>query len=172
MKLIQAMKRIKDQLEKANDLRSKVSKFCADLSYETPTYGANQREQVSAWIDAHHDIVKDVERLRVAVQRTNMATDVSIDIDGHTVTKSLAAWIHRRRDLAKLEQTMWGQLGDRGLKESRVASTTGGPALEVTIRRYFDPPSRDAKQELYRSEPSLIDGHLEIVNATTDLIEA
>ena len=38
---------------------------------------------------------------------------------------------------------------------------------EVKIVRYFDPVERDRMIALYRSEPSLIDGTLEIVNATT-----
>jgi hypothetical protein len=170
MKIIQAMKSIKDLTVKCTDLRAKVGKYCADLNIETPTY-PDTKAQVSEWIQAHGDILKEILRLRVAIQRTNLATEVTIVIDGTSVTKSISGWIHRRRDLATLEMNMWTQLSDRGLKEQNVQTTQGGPITEVRIRRHFDPVERDRRHELYRSEPALIDGVLEVTNAVTDLIE-
>lgn len=171
MKLIQAMKKLKDLNGKAEDLRSKVAQYCADLTMETPTY-ADQKGKVSEWIQAHSDVLKEILRLRVAIQRTNLATAVPIEIGGKVITKTIAEWVHRRRDLAKLEMDIWSKLGDRGLKEQNVQTTPGGPVTEIRIRRYFDPQERDRAKELYRTEPSVIDGTLEVVNATTDLIEA
>jgi hypothetical protein len=170
MKIIEGMKQIKDLSIKASDLRDKVGKFCADLSIETPTY-PDGKAQIAEWIQAHHDILKEILRLRVAIQKTNIATDVAILIDGQTVTKPIAAWIHRRRDLATLDMNMWQKLSDRGLKEQNLQTAQGGTVTEVRIRRYFDPVERDKKHELYRSEPALIDGTLEVTNAVTDLIE-
>lgn len=170
MKIIQAMKKLKDLALKAQDLREKVAKHAADLSIETPTY-ADQKTQVAQWIQAHGDILKEILRLRIAVQRTNLATDVVIELDGKQVTKSIAEWVHRRRDLSKTEMEMWQKLTDRGLKEQNVQTTQGGPITELRVRRYFDPAERDEKISLYRSEASVIDGTLEVVNATTDLIE-
>lgn len=172
MKLIEAMKKLKDLGIKADDLRKKVSQHCAALSFETPVYGEKQRETVMGWIQSHTDIMQEIARLRVAIQKTNIATLVDIDLGGKKVTKSIAEWIHRRRDLAKLDLDMWSKLTDRGLKEgSLAASQAGGTATEVKIVRYFDPGERDAKMELYRSEPMVIDATLEVVNAVTDLIE-
>lgn len=170
MKLIQAMKKLKDLKAKADDLKDKVSKHCADLSIETPVY-TDQKRQIAEWIQAHRDVVKEILRLRVAVQRTNLMTKVPIELDGKHVTKSIAEWIHRRRDLAQLEMGMWSALGDRGLREQNVQTSPGGPVTEVRIRRYFDPAERDTAVSALRSEPSTIDGTLEIVNATTDLIK-
>jgi hypothetical protein len=171
MKLIQAMKKLKDLNAKAEDLRLKVQKNHADLSIETPVYPDTKR-QVAEWIQAHSDVLKEILRLRVAIQRTNLATEVSIELDGKQVSKSIAEWIHRRRDLAKLDMTMWQTLNDRGLKEQNVQTLPGGPVTEVRIRRHYEPVERDQKMELYRTEPSVIDANLEVVNATTDLIEA
>jgi len=170
MKIIEGMKKIKNLTEKAADLRGKISTFCADLTMETPTY-PDQRKQVSEWLQAHGDVLKEILKLRVAIQRTNLATPVTIELDGKQVTKPIAEWIHRRRDLAKLELDAWIKLGDRGLKEQNIQTSPGGVVTEVRIRRYFDPLERDQKQGLYRSEPSTVDAALEIVNATTELME-
>lgn len=168
MKIIEAMKQIKDLQRKAEDLRKKVSLNCAGLSYETPTYGQEQRATVDGWLQAHRDIVQEILRLRSAIQRTNIATPVTISLGGKSVTKSIAEWVHRRRDLAALDASMFAQLGDRGLKEQRGKDTQGND-VEVKIIRYFDPKTRDALLEEFRSEPTLIDSTLEVVNAVTEV---
>lgn len=168
MKLIEAMKKIKELTAKANDLQSKVAANCSNLDIETPVY-ADPRSQVAEWIQAHGDILKEILKLRVGIQRTNLATSVTIELNGQQVTKPIAEWIHRRRDLANTELMIWQKLGDRGLKEGSINSTVGGEPRLVKIVRHFDPKQRDAKLDEYRSEPSRVDAVLEITNAVTDV---
>ena len=171
MKIIEAMKQIKDLQVKKDDLVQKVQKHCADLDYETPVY-PEQKDQVQKWIQAHSDILKEILNLRFQIQRTNIATTVPIELGGAKVTKSIAEWIHRRRDLANHEMTIWMSLTDRNLKEGLLPSSNPQEQRrEVKIRRYYDPVQRDKSIDLYRSEPGIIDRTLEVVNATTDLIE-
>lgn len=171
MKLIEAMKLIKELQIKREDLVAKVKQHCADLDFETPLY-TDPKRQVSEWIQSHSDVCKEILRLRTAIQKTNISTKVKIEIGGKSVEKSIAEWIHRRRDLAGFELAMWSALGDRSLREGAMPSSQpGGQPREVKIRRYFDPVERDGKIELYRSEPSIIDRTLEVTNATTDLEE-
>lgn len=170
MKLIQAMKQLKELMVKAEDLREKVGKFCADLNIETPMY-QNQRETVDGWIQAHADVLKRIGELRLAIARTNLATLVTIELDSKQVTKPITGWIARRKDLAALEGSMWAKLSDRNLKEQNLQTAPGGAVTEVRIRRYYDPAQRDRMRDLFRVEPSKIDGALEVVNATTDLME-
>lgn len=169
MKIIQAMKQVKDLNRKADDLLAKIKQHSADLDFETPLY-PKQAEVVSGWVQAHGDIVKEIERLRLAIQLTNLQTPVTIELGGKQITKPIAAWIHRRRDLAKMQETAWRGLTDRNLKEGSVKNSQD-VVIEVKIRRYYDPTQRDNMIELYRSEPSTIDATLEVVNAVTDLIE-
>lgn len=172
MKLIEAMKQNKELLKKAEDLRSKVKMHCVDLDFETPLY-PDQKRQISEWIQAHSDVLKESLRLRTAIQRTNLATKVTIELDGKQVEKTIAEWIHRRRDLANAELLMWGCLTDKGLKEGQAlpSTTPGAQPTPVKIRRYYDPVERDHKVELYRTEPGIIDRTLEVVNATTELLQ-
>lgn len=170
MKIIEAMKKIKDLQVKADDLRSKIKTYCADQSHETPVYGADQKAKVDGWLQSHSDVLKEILHLRVSVQRTNLLTKVDINIEGVVVTKTIAEWIHRRRDLSNLEMSAWGGLTDRGLKEGVILTSTG-EKQEVKIRRYYDPSTRDNMIAKFRSEPNIIDRTLEVVNAVTDLIE-
>lgn len=169
MKIIEGMKLIKELQVKADDLKAKVKLHCADLDFETPMY-ADQKAQISTWIQAHSDVLKEILKIRTSIQKTNILTIVPVEIGGHKVSKTIAEWIHRRRDLATSELTIWQSLGDRGLKEGPI-KTTQGEEKTIKIRRYFDPLERDKKIEMFRSEPSIIDRTLEVINATTDLIE-
>ncbi len=170
MKLIEALKGIKDLQRKADDLEDKVKQHCAITSKQTPEYGDNQEKKINGWIQAHKDIVKEILRLRIAIQRTNLSIAVAIEIGDKKIAHSIAAWIHRRRDLAGLELSMWQTLTDRGITEGAIKYQSGDME-DIKIVRYFDPVRRDNMKELLTSEPSIIDGRLEIVNATTDLIE-
>lgn len=170
MKIIEAMKKIKDLKIKAEDYRKKVMTYCADLSYETPLYGAEQKTKIKEWLQGHGDIIKEILKLRIQIQKTNLATSVTIELGGVQVTKTIAEWIHRRKDLAELERTIYSSLTDRGLREGTIISSTQ-EKIEARIRRYFDPSERDTSIELYRGEPSKIDSTLEVINAVTDLLE-
>jgi len=172
MKIIEGMKKIKELDLKAKDLREKVAKHCADLDFETPVY-TDQKVIVDGWLQAHSDILKEILRLKVAIQRTNLATVVSIDVAGEgepLVQKTIAEWVHRRQKLAELEGSMWKGLGDRGLREG-TATQTSGVQRDVKIRRYYDAKRRDEKITIFAAEPLRIDAALEVVNAVTDLIE-
>ena len=168
MKLIEALKEIKELQRKTGDLRDKVGKHSAHLSMETPLY-QDQAAQVKEWIQAHSDILKEILRLRIAIQRTNLAVEVTIELNGKNVTKTIAEWIHRRRDLATDECKMWQKLTDRGLKEGRFKESTD-EIKEVKIIRCYDAKEKDRNIDLYSKEPVLIDAKLEITNAVTDLI--
>lgn len=171
MKLIEAMKRVKANTLKVSDLHQKIGAVCANLSHETPVYGADTAAQVGAWLQGCEDLSQENVRLLCAIQRTNLATQVTIELGGKQVTKSIAEWIWRRRTYAAIDLQTWQRLGDRGLKEGHMPQSTGN-AIEVKIVRHFDPVLRDAKAAMYRDEPHMIDAALEVVNAVTDLIEA
>lgn len=171
MKLIEALKKIKDLRRKADDIKEKIGQYCADMDSETPTY-PDQKRQIEDWLQSHSDIIKEIGLLRERIHKTNLETPVSITLGGKTVTKSIVSWILRRTELAQLEETCWRKLTDRGLKESySYQVTNSSPQAIVKRRLYFDPKQRDEKVELYRSEPHTIDSTLEVVNAVTDLKE-
>jgi hypothetical protein len=172
MKIIEGLKQVKDLLRKAEDLKGLVKNNCALSTMDTPKYGthAEQRDQISRWIQAHSDILKEIANLRVRIQKTNVMTEITMEIAGKAVIKTIAAWVHRRRDLAKEELSMWGGVNDRGIKES-IVKTPSGETTEVKIVRFYDPEERNRRWDELSSEPLLIDAKLEIVNAITDLVE-
>jgi hypothetical protein len=172
MKLIEALKKTKDLQRKLDDLTIKIRENCADYAHETPTYGTaeDQRKQVSAWIQARQDILKELLRLRIAIQRTNLATPVTVEIGDRPIVKTIAEWIHRRKDLAKHELQSWRYLTNRGLREG-VVKQSNQTDMELKVRMYFDPKQRDDMVDMLSSEPLAVDSALEVANALTDLME-
>jgi len=169
MKIIEGMKEIKRLEEKVADLITRINKYCADWDFENPTY-PDQKKEVGSWVQSVHDTLKEAARLRLYIQKTNLATEVAVELGGQSVKKSIAEWIIRRRLYCNKEQSAWTALSDKGLAIGNFKSPTGDQK-EFKIRLYYDPIERDKNIELYRGEPGIIDRTLEVVNATTDLLE-
>jgi hypothetical protein len=114
--------------------------------------------------------VRALELYHYRIQKTNINTMVTINLDGNDITKSISQWIMRRKGLAATEKEAWRSLSNRNLKDGRM-QTTSGEIKEIHVRLYYDPKEKDRKEALLASEPSIIDGKLEIVNAITDLMD-
>lgn len=172
MKLIEAMKQRKDLQKKAEDLRQKIGQYSAHSSIESPVYGTEQGAIVKGWVQAHQDIVKQMRNLSIAIQKTNLTTKVSMTIAGETVELSVAEWILRRRELAGMEAAVWNAMNDRQVKTGTILASDGKTQQAVQVIRYYDPVQRDKMVDAFTHEPSQIDARLEVVNATTELIDA
>lgn len=168
MKIIEALKELKNLDGKVKDLTQKVKDNSARASFETPKY-ADEKKQIRDWLQSARDTLFRIEELTVALAKTNAVTQMTVKIGDKEVTKSPAAWLIRYRKLAALEQASWASLTDKGVKEGKFNGPTG--EITVTIERAYDPKERDEKVEELRSEPFAISAALEIFNAATDLVE-
>lgn len=169
MKIIEGLKKSKDLLRKAEDIRTKIGVYCANLDFETPAY-PDQAQQIKEWLQAHRDITQEILNLKIRVAKTNLTTQVKIEIGGNIIGKCITEWVYRRRDLAKMDLAAWLKLTDKNLREGKVGTSTG-EAMDVKIRRYYEPKERDKMVEMFTSEPMLIDAALEVTNAVTELNE-
>jgi hypothetical protein len=172
MKIIEAMRKRDNLLDKAEDLRQKISKHAAYLSVETPVYGTkeDQSKKIQEWLDSHRDCLREVMRLRLAITRTNAITPVTIELGGKQIKRTIQEWIFRRQTMAALERNAWASLNDGGRKEGQMRQSND-EIIDVKIIRCYQPAQRDEFTEIFRSEPAEIDGTLEVINATTDIVE-
>lgn len=169
MKIIEALKKIKDLQRKADDIRKKISSCCAIMSFESPKY-KDQDVKICGWLQSHHDIVLEIEGLRYKIAKTNIETLVTIELGGKHIEKSIHRWLSRRRDLVDLDLGSWRSLTDRGLLDKQITGTSGD-ILNLKVVRFYNPETRDKNLDELQTEKSLIDGRLEIVNAITDIVE-
>lgn len=168
MKIIEAMKQIKANKEKVQELSQRIQRNSAHLSIETPQY-ENQADKIREWTQSCLDVSRDNVELLTRIAKTNLATLVTIQMGDKAVTKSIAEWVWRRREYAQLDYAVWQCQGDRNLKEGMV-QTSPGVQSEIKLVRYYDPAFRDYQLDILRNERHVIDSTLEVVNATTDLL--
>ena len=171
MKIIEGMKEVKSLLEKADDLRKKIKDNSAHTSVDRSPY-ADAKKQIAEWLQMHSDVLKNVSDLKYRIQKTNLTTHVTFDIGGSLMTKTISEWIFRRTLFSDLEKAAWEGLTPRNLKATIIPSSIAGvDPTKIDVILNYDTKEKDAKVETFRSEIGRINGALEVVNATTDLVE-
>lgn len=170
MKIIEAMKKVKANREKIADLQRKIRDNSAHLSHETPAY-ENPKRKIADWAQSCRDLTQECITLLTAISRTNLATPVTIELEGRKVTKTIAEWIWRRREFAAIDATTFQAMTDRNLRPGHIDTSTGGK-FEVHVVRNYDIEFRDACIAEFTAEQHEIDAALEVVNAVTDIITA
>lgn len=171
--IIEALKKVKSNRVKIEDLQRMISKNAAQMEHETNEYGSPEdvKKKIQGWVQSALDLTKENERLLESIARTNLLTDVTIEIGGNQITKSIAAWIYRRREFALCDLNTMQALNDGGRKDGHVAIKNSTEHVQVKVLRNYDPVYRDKFLDVFAEEPSIIDARLEIINATTPLIE-
>jgi len=175
MKLIEAMKNVKSTLRKMEDLRKKITKYCSDLDYMAPVYENvdGQKKKITEWVQSHHDLALQLTSLKANIQRTNLATPVIIKIGDNNVTRPIAEWVIRRREIVDLEILAVSALQETNLDTPahRLINRNNEQIKDAKVRLYFVAEERDKKLDVLRGEKEMIDKALEIVNVNTELIE-
>lgn len=167
MKVIEALKEVKRLREKIYDLGSKIAQNSA-YREDMKTEYDDPKTQIQSWQTQIHQATDRMESLLTRISYTNLRVSVSIEIGGKTITKSIAAWIYRRRELAQLDLRAWQTCTNRNL--SVAIDRKDNDKIYPVILNY-NAKTRDQKIEEYESEPGLIDARLETINATLDLYE-
>lgn len=172
MKIIEALKKVKSNRVKMTDLIGLISANSAHMESASKSLPyANPSEKVKEWLQSVADLEKDNARLLTRIQRTNLNTQVTIEMpNGVSVTKSIAEWIVRRREGIAIEVNAYTHLYAGNLKQSASKDSEGNIIIDNVVRNY-DQEKRDIRLSHLNEERSLIDGTLEIINAVTDLEE-
>lgn len=169
MKLIEALKKVKNDREKIEDLVMKIRKNSARMESHRPEY-AKPEAQVAEWLQGIFDTQKNINDLLTKIQKTNLQTNVTIEIGGNQVSKTISEWIIRRREGVDFEISAYRSLTNMGLKPCQINDEEGNAKIDQVVL-HFDSKKRDEKLAVLSEEKSLIDSALEIVNATTELVD-
>jgi hypothetical protein len=172
MKIIEALKTIKANNIKVSDLVAKIKNASAIRSDQTSPYGDLKKstQQVDSWLDMVRQTLRENEVLTRRIHSTNNSVTVAIEIGGQTVVKTIDEWLTRRKNGVDQQIAAFLALTDRGIKEEFV-SQPDGTRVPLTIVRHYNPVQRDDMLATLAQEKFLIDSRLEIVNATTDLVD-
>ena len=178
MKIIEGMDRIKQNIKEIDDLKKKIAQYCVRYSHEGFTYkdeagNDSTRAKIAEWLQGANQLALDNVNLQMRIQKTNISTMVTIKIGDNVITKSISEWILRKRKYATLDLEIWKSLDDRNMRDGFMP-TSSGEKVKTEVVRYYDPTLKDKRVKEYSLEAmkgGLIDTHLAIASATTDLVD-
>ena len=171
MKIIEALKAVKANREKITELQMLIPRNAAHMESQNGATPYNDpKKKIKAWVQSIHDTLLENSRLLTRIQKTNLDTLVSIEMpSGVTVEKTVSEWIVRRREGVDAEILTYQSMR-HSLNQKAVQAQDGTIKVDQVVVNYST-EDRDTKLMELSREKSLIDGKLEIINATTDLLE-
>ena len=170
MKIIEAMKRLKVILKRMQDNTQQIAVYSSILSTEKPAFGSeeDQKKKVSSLVQANNDLMGEYLKLKQQIERTNLATTLSLGDKAWTISELLVI----KRVLATVMVNTYNAMSIAAA-DARAKSgfgKTAEGAMPLPVRMYSEEFRNNGIarwQELY----SAIDARLEVINATTDLVE-
>lgn len=147
-----------------------IEKYSSLLSNEKPIFDteSNQREEVQKLIQSNTDLEAEYCKIKSMVDFTNLVTVVTIDDE----TRSIHSWLTvLRKTGSRLIQT-YKALSTTEANRNQIRYTNK-ESLSPTVIRLYDENDKRAGQRKWEDLTSgkTIEGRLEVVNATTQLVE-
>ena len=171
MKLIEGMKKLKVLEKKLDRNAEQIQMYASAPSNEKPAFGneKDQREQVQSLIQSSKDILAEYMNLYQRVSMTNLSTTVTIG----TRTFKLIDLLVLRRGQAKRMGKTFSAL-NTAYADGRLAqmgrTVQPGEKPPVALRFYDETKKMEAMQD-WMSLQDEIEQRLEVINATTQLVE-
>lgn len=164
MKIIEAMKELKiieKRMEKNIEL---ITKYSAQLSNERLYFDTieNQKKEVLSLIQANFDLSKNYVSLKTKIETTNLSTKVEYAEGFYTIYELL---IYQRK-MGKANISTLEALTDRLVRMMKFNSEE-----KVTVERFYDEKKKNEALRTHQDFYEGINSRLEVINATTDLIE-
>jgi len=169
MTIIECMKRLR-VIEKRIDSNSgSITQYASMIDSQVPAFETKekQREEVASRVQANVDLVHEYLRLKRRLELTNLAVRVKVSGKEYSISELIVL----RRKLVDSVILTYSSLNDyTGKSAQRSAPNIQGQAQPQVIRLYKE-EDKQAKLREWSDFKAEIDGRLEVVNATTDLLE-
>lgn len=167
MKLIEAMKELKLIEKRMEKNAEQITKYASGLSNEKEIFGSDskQRAEVQALIQSNTDLFYNYIKLKKAIEKTNMETIVSFSIGDFSITELLVI----KRKMSSYITSTYNALNTK-VADSKYYTLKTEKA-DINIVRYYEEEEKNKNLNKWQNFFESIDGRLEVVNATTDLIE-
>lgn len=172
MKIIHALKElplIDKKITKNTQLLEKYSAAVANGEHVKLSFKSieEQTQEVNSLLQSNKDLVQSRASLRRNLAITNATVFVAIDGQERTITE----WIEYRQYGLKALMNTFSSLSDqRAVME--VVKTPANPQEGVKVIKFYDEKFKNEELSKIMELQNKIDTTLEVVNATTDLIEA
>jgi len=170
MMLIEGMKDLKLIEKRLNRTAVEVQKYSSLLDNEKPLLDteAAQRDKVKSLEQQGKDLYTLYLTTKRNVDYTNCMTPV--EINGETLT--ISQWLQVRLKAGSWLKNVYESMNEQEAESHMMRRYGGGASGDIGIVRMYDEAGRMEKLNEVIERIENIDGRLEVVNATTELMEA
>jgi len=156
MTILEALKKIKHLDRKIEKTHKRISRWCSYVDTDNPLYDSGD---VKRMLQSVEDLIRERNRLRHLIHKTNIATVVTFQHKEFTLDELL---ILRTLTLpAKLASVTLLRRREKGFNDPK----------EAKVVLQYDPRERDKNIESIENTIDELDAFLDSVNITTNLVD-
>ena len=168
MKIIEGMKRLRVIEKRMESQRNAVTEYASKLSTEMPRFQTkeDQAKEVASLIQSNNDLCAEYLRIKRSIEYTNLKVTVELQKKEYSISDLLVI----KRKLADRMVATYRALNDTAARDRlRNAPKFDGETPKVEI--LYDERTKLDNIRKWQDLADIIDSRLEVINATTDLIE-
>jgi len=171
MKIVEALKKLRIIEKRIARNERNITRYSSMVSTERPLFETedSQEKEVVSLLKSNIDLVKEYLLIKNRVENTNL--QVKVEIDG--VTYTLSDLLILDRKLASLMISTYKSLNDNeGISRLRLVRTqVPSEGRTPYVKRFYKETTRNEGLRFWQDLKDNIISRLEVINATTDLIE-
>ena len=168
MKIIEGMKRLRVIEKRMESQRNAVTEYASKLSTEMPRFQTkeDQAKEVASLIQSNNDLCAEYLRIKRSIEYTNLKVTVELQGKAYSISDLLVV----KRKLADRMVATYRALNDTVARDRlRNAPKFDGETPKVEV--LYDERTKLDNIRKWQDLADIIDSRLEVINATTDLIE-
>ena len=168
MKLIEAMKERKIVEKRMEKNREQITQYSSGLSNEKEIFGSEQKQidEVKSLLQANVDLFNRYLYLKRSIERTNLETKVEFSVGTYSISELLAIKRRLQHSVINTFKALNTQSAEARMRTIKIPDN-----VEVKVVRYYREEEKNLLLKSWMEFFENIDGRLEVVNATTDLID-
>ncbi len=168
MKIVEALKRLRVIEKRLTSHRESVTRYSSMVSTEKPLFETEdrQRKEVISLIQSSKDLIEEYLKIGKQIKKSNLQVIVEMGGRDYTISDLLVI----KDKLAGLMVKAFSALNDSA-GESRLRHSTSVEGKTPHVVRFYREEMRNEGLRVWQDLYDNISSRLEVVNATTDLIE-
>lgn len=169
MKLIEAMKELRLIEKKMTGNAEEIVRYSSMVSTERPYFKTEeeQRLEVQRRVQANTDLLHRYLRLKQSIELTNLRTKVSM----HGTEYSISELLVILRKMGQLMESTFKAMNDTHGEQRLKTLPRSQEEKAPYVVRFYDEKTKNEGLRLWQDTIHEISTRLEIVNATTELLE-
>jgi cysteinyl-tRNA synthetase len=167
MKIVEGIKELKHILKKMEKNSKQITEYAAAPDTERLHFGTKdaQAKEIRGLIQSNLDLSQNYLKIKQMIEKTNLVTVVEINGKPYTISELLVL----KRTLARVLGQTYKALNDSHARTRLVATPRG--EKQPIIEKFYDEREKNDGERYWDDLYHTIDSRLEVINATTELVE-